>query len=124
VKNEMVFSRHAFKSHADQKPELPMNAPDGHHFYLVTVPVAALGTKKRYFVAAPRGGKAGSPRILTGSDKSCAMKFTNLTLAESFADFVNHPEIFPAGMEFWIALEKAGYQADTSLRSQITGLAG
>jgi len=120
MKTELVYSQHAFRSHVDQKGELPVNAPDGHHFYLVTLPNA--NAQKKYFVAAPRGGKNGTPRIVTGFSKGTAMKFTSLRLAESFANFVNNSQIFPEGVDFWITMEHAGYQVG-STRLQLTSLA-
>lgn len=119
MKIDLVFSPHVFRVHVDDKAELPMTAPEGSYFYLVTTPTDA---KKKYFTAAPRGGKGSTPRILAGYHRNTAMKFTDLKLAESFAAFVNNPTIFPEGAEFWIILERAGYQSES--RTQLTSVAG
>lgn len=115
---EMVFTPHAFRVHVDQASELPKKAPEGSFFYLVTDPA---GAKKKYFVAAPRGGKSDIPRIMTGFHRNTAMRFTNLKLAECFADFLNDYQLFPSGAEFWVALEPAGYATG---RLPVTAVAG
>ena len=124
MKTEMVFSRHVFRASIDEPGDLPSSAPKGQNFYLVTNPLQPRGTKKKYFMSAPSGGKSGTPRIVSTFDRGLAMKFTNLSLAESFATFVNNMEVFPGGEEYWIVLETEGYVGSSfAARRNVTSLA-
>lgn len=75
------------------------------------------GDIKTHFVRAIH--KNNSPRIITGH-KSIAMKFTNLTLAESFRDFLNNGLIFPNGHTYHITMEHVGYQSESHVRMQLS----
>ena len=124
MKTELVFSSHVFRASIDEPGELPRNAPKGQNFYLVTNPLQPRGTKKKYFMSAPSGGKSGAPRLVSTFDRGLAMKFTSLTLAETYATFINNMEIFPTGEEFWIVLEAEGYVgASFAGRRNVTSLA-
>lgn len=106
-KPAMVYSPHAFRAHVDDVSELPIQPRCTESFYLVTPRPDAPVAKRRYFVIAQQKEKGASPRIIVAHDKSQAMEFDNLRLAESFATFINNHELFPDGEEFWITLDTA-----------------
>lgn len=110
----LLYSPHVFRVSTDHLPELmPMHAPKDRHFYLATRPSAA-DKQKRYFVAAPRDRKTKELRVMTCLNRTQAMKFANLRLAEGFAVFINNYAIFPDGAEFWIVLEPERYKAEAT----------
>lgn len=115
---ELFFSPHAFRASIDDVAELPMNAPHNRNFFLVTNPHEAAGTKKRYFIGASHAKGSSKPRIATCFDRERAMKFDNLRLVESYAEFLNQSLTFPDSPEFWIVLEPAEYTPE-ALTSRI-----
>jgi len=108
-----VFSPHAFRVHADQEGEfLPVIAPAGRLFYLVTPSPAAPAKERRYLhsIKPAAAGKLASV-VLTHS-RATAKKFDNLRLAESLAEFLNSPRTIVHPHDFWISLEPPGYREE------------
>ena len=112
MKSDLVYSQHVFRASIDDDADVPMVAPTGQRFMLASRPGPS-DKLKRYFVAAPRNAKTDAPqRIMTCLNQAQAMMFTNLRVAESYANFINNQAVFPDGAEFWIVLEPVGYMAE------------
>jgi hypothetical protein len=115
--SDHVFSPHAFRAHIDDDASLPLVAPVGRYFHLVSNHVgAAPGVKKKYLVKINHGGKGSTPRAQADTDKARALKFSCLRLTERFAEFLNNRTVFPSGEEYWIVLEAEGYEASPAMR--------
>lgn len=122
MKNDLVFSSHSFRVHTDIEPQkLPMRAPKGAYFYLVTPHPDA--PKKKYLHSIDIESKSGSRRIVLTHSAPLAKKFDNLRVAEAFADFLADPDTFVHEHDFWISLEGAGYQSQAMPRAEVTVLA-
>lgn len=101
----LVYSQHVFRVHSDDANLVPVHAPTGQLFFLITPNPNAKPAEKRYFVSAPRDGKSSTPRIVKCHSRDQARGFDNLRLAEAFAQFLNNDETFPNGDSYFIALE-------------------
>lgn len=122
MKNDCVFSPHSFRVHTDIEPQkLPMRAPKGTYFYLVTPNPNA--PKKKYLHSIITESKNGSRRIVLTHSAALAKKFDNLRVAEAFSDFLADPDTFVHEHDFWISLEGAGYQSQPMPRGEVTALA-
>ena len=88
--NETILSPFAFPP--DNPPALPMRAPKGQFFYLVTHP---RDPKRKYFYhSEPGNQQMDEPRLFFFHNKGMAKKFDNLRMAECWAEFVcrNHKD--------------------------------
>jgi len=107
-----VFSPHAFRVYADQEGEpLPVFAPEGRLFYLVTPSPHAPAKERRYLHSVKTTAGKPATVVLTHS-RTVAKAFNNLRLAESLAEFLADPRSIIHEHDFWITLEPPGYREE------------
>ena len=112
---ELVYSPHAFRVSTEATPQmLPIFSPEGRYFYLITPSPAAPTAKKRYLHGVVKNFKdKKATKITVTYSRQTAMKFDNLRLAESYADFLS---TFDHDYDFWIVLEPDGYKEEALTR--------
>jgi hypothetical protein len=120
MSNDPMFSRHIFRSHVEEEFEpLPVTAPEGRLFYLVTPSPKAPPTKKRYLHDAVRDRKTRTFKITLTHSRQLAKKFDNLRLIEGLADLLANPDIVFHEHDFWVVLEPEGYKEEVLTRKKI-----
>lgn len=116
---KLVYSPHVFRNHIDDEPDmLPVIASEGRAFYLVTPSPFASPKDRRYLYALVRKPDA-SPKIVVTRDRSHAMAWSNLQLAESYAEMLADGENFDNPLhDFWITMEPPTYKAEQTTKKR------